>query len=357
MARDAARDVPGYRRFMPALMPTRTESCVYFDQQVRTAQAEAFVAATRRGHPELHPTFFHLVLWAMARMFDQHPRLNRFVAGGRLYQRDGVWISFTAKTAMTEEGTLVEVKHRFDPGQSFAEMVRELQEETSRARSGAPGLVDRELELFLHLPPAARRGVVRAREPGARVGAAASCFRRWRSFFASAFVTNLGSVGLDAAFHHLYEYGTIPIFCVLGAIHDAVVVEDGHPAIARVASLKFTYDERVEDGPYAAHALADFCRMLERPSDISPGSSLDDTSAASRAQMADQRGSNHTEVDRMKELVFHRSFLPAMERWGTKVGFHDGDYHATFAEHGDRVLRLADAMRTALGSTEATASR
>jgi len=51
----------------------------------------------------------------------------------------------------------------------------------------------------------------------------------------------------------------------------------------------------------------------------------------------------------VKELVFHRSFLPAMERWDTKVGFHDGAYHGTFAEHGDRVLRLADALRTELG--------
>ena len=47
----------------------------------------------------------------------------------------------------------------------------------------------------------------------------------------------------------------------------------------------------------------------------------------------------------MKELVFHRQFLPAIERWPDKVGFHDGDYHATFEQHGDRVLRLADAMR------------
>jgi len=38
-----------------------------------------------------------------------------------------------------------------------------------------------------------------------------------------------------------------------------------------------------------------------------------------------------------------------MDRLATKVGFHDGDHHATFAEHGDRVLRLADAMRTELG--------
>jgi acyl-CoA synthetase (AMP-forming)/AMP-acid ligase II len=51
----------------------------------------------------------------------------------------------------------------------------------------------------------------------------------------------------------------------------------------------------------------------------------------------------------VKELVFHRSFLSAMARWHTKVGFHDGDYHATFAEHGDRVLRLANALRSELG--------
>ena len=48
----------------------------------------------------------------------------------------------------------------------------------------------------------------------------------------------------------------------------------------------------------------------------------------------------------MKELVFHRMFFPAIERFASKVGFHDGDYHATFATHADRVLRLADAMRT-----------
>ena len=50
----------------------------------------------------------------------------------------------------------------------------------------------------------------------------------------------------------------------------------------------------------------------------------------------------------MKELVFHRSFLPAVERWADRVGFHDGEYHATFAEHGERVLRLADADQVAV---------
>ena len=50
----------------------------------------------------------------------------------------------------------------------------------------------------------------------------------------------------------------------------------------------------------------------------------------------------------MKELVFHRHFFPMLERWAGKVAFHDGSYHATFEQHGDRVLRLADAMRRQL---------
>ncbi len=51
----------------------------------------------------------------------------------------------------------------------------------------------------------------------------------------------------------------------------------------------------------------------------------------------------------MKELVFHRLFLPAIERWPDRVGFHDGTYHGTFQHHGDRVFRLAHAMKHQLG--------
>ena len=47
----------------------------------------------------------------------------------------------------------------------------------------------------------------------------------------------------------------------------------------------------------------------------------------------------------MKELVYHRLLLPAVERNADRVGFVDGDYRATFAEHLDRVARLAQGLR------------
>ena len=258
-------DAPGYRRFMPALMPTRTESAVYFDQHLRVEETERFIESVRRAHPGLHATIFDVVLWALVHTFDRHRHLNRFVAGGRIYQRDGIWISFTAKTEMSEAGELIEVKRRFDPSQSFPDLVRDIHAATARGRSGAEGLADKELDLFLHLPPSLRRGVVRVAARANAWNLLPRSFVEGDPFFASAFVTNLGSVGLDAAFHHLYEYGTIPIFCVLGAIHDEVVVEAGQPSVARVASVKFSYDERVEDGLYAGHALEDFRAMVEHP--------------------------------------------------------------------------------------------
>ena len=51
----------------------------------------------------------------------------------------------------------------------------------------------------------------------------------------------------------------------------------------------------------------------------------------------------------MKELIYHRQLLPALETHADKVGFVDGDYRGTFAEHGDRVFRLCHALRHHLG--------
>jgi pyruvate/2-oxoglutarate dehydrogenase complex dihydrolipoamide acyltransferase (E2) component len=259
-------EVPGYRKFMPALMHGRNESIVYFDHKVRVDRTEQFIAETRAAHPDIHPTLFHVVLWALAQTFDRHPHINRFVAGGRLYQRDGIWITFTVKSELSERGLLLEVKHRFDPSQSLPELVRDLQDAIARARAGEQrGMADRELDLFLHLPAPLRRGVVKLAGVANDLGLLPASMIEGDPFFASAFVTNLGSIGLDAAFHHLYEHGTIPLFCVLGAAQDEVLVEAGEPTVGRVAPLRFSYDERVEDGLYAAHALETLRALIEDP--------------------------------------------------------------------------------------------
>ena len=171
-----------------------------------------------RGSPRSPPHVLPPVLWAMAHMFDRHPNLNRFVAGGRLYQRDGIWISFTAKTAF-ERG-------RARSSRSSTGSIRASASPTSsvnsRKRPHGPGRA----HTVLLTGSSSCSCTCRRRRAGAS-SASPSLANAWRllprafvdgdPFFASAFVTNLGSVGLDAAYHHLYEYGTIPIFCACSA--------------------------------------------------------------------------------------------------------------------------------------------
>lgn len=51
----------------------------------------------------------------------------------------------------------------------------------------------------------------------------------------------------------------------------------------------------------------------------------------------------------MKELIYHRVLLPALNRHADKTAFFDGAYSSTYAEHGDRTFRLCEALSTELG--------
>ena len=51
----------------------------------------------------------------------------------------------------------------------------------------------------------------------------------------------------------------------------------------------------------------------------------------------------------MKELVYHRQLIPAVERNGDKIGIIDGEVRRTYEQHLERVCQLASALRTELG--------
>ncbi len=76
------------RRIIPYLMRGRNESAVYFEQHVDLERAEAFLRDFNAAHPGLRATLLHLIVWAAVQTLAARPHLNRFIAGGRIYQRD-----------------------------------------------------------------------------------------------------------------------------------------------------------------------------------------------------------------------------------------------------------------------------
>lgn len=254
------RELSTIRRFMPFISPQRNHSLVYFSQEVDVDAALEFVEVYNRDRPrERRLTLFHLVLRALVRVIDDRPRLNRFVSGGRLWQRDGIWITFSAKKRLDDEAPLVTVKLRLDPQASMESMLGEIHAALQDRRSERKDAAEREMEWLLRLPAPLLRFGIRCVRVLDALGLLPRAMIRSDPMYASAFVANLGSVGLDAGYHHLWEYGTIPIFCVLGRVRTGA---DGQRRVV----LKYTYDERVEDGLYCARGLESLRELLEKPS-------------------------------------------------------------------------------------------
>jgi hypothetical protein len=260
---DPIPGLPAVRRVMPYLMTSKAESLVLHELVYDLSRARGWLKAYNRAHPD-RATLFHLFAYACTRALHLRPDLNRFVSGGRIYQRRDVSFAFVAKEEMNDRAPFVTIKIVVPRDDPFPEFVRRMTAATGRGRGGSRG-IDREVSLVMRLPgPVIRLAVWLARTLDGW-NLLPAFFTRDDPMFASVFLANLGSAGVSDAYHHLYEYGTTAIFGTIGAArrmpfveHDTVVAREG-------VGVRFTFDERINDGFYAARSLAIARRIVEDP--------------------------------------------------------------------------------------------
>ncbi len=262
---DLVPDVPLNRRVMPYLMPGRNESVYYFDVELGLHRTDAWLREFNAAHPGLQADVFHLSLWAIRECMQRYPTMNRFVAGGRLYQRREIVFSFAVKQRLREGSPMAVVKRTFPPDEPFAELVAGLADQTREDRFGGPQGTDKELALLMKLPGTIRRAVMGGVKVADRFGFLPRSFIDGDPMFASAFVAHMASFGMPAGYHHLYEYGTTGIFVVLGR----PVNEPGSPASGpdrrRTMRITYSFDERTEEGFTAWRSIQHFKRIVEDP--------------------------------------------------------------------------------------------
>jgi pyruvate/2-oxoglutarate dehydrogenase complex dihydrolipoamide acyltransferase (E2) component len=268
--------VPGLspvRYIMPFLMRGRNESAVLHEARFDLSRTHAWLARWSETHAR-KATLFHLVLWAVARTLHERPGLNRFVSGARLYQRSGVFLSFAAKTAFADDAPIVTIKIECPADDTFEACVERVARAIEGSRAPAAGAgekrkastVDKELALAMKLPAFLLRGVMALLHWLDRVNLMPAGMIAGDPMYASAFLANLGSLGIDDTFHHLYEYGTVSLFGAVGRAEKAVFVgESGAPEVRDALKMCWSFDERINDGFYCASSLKGVQRIVEDP--------------------------------------------------------------------------------------------
>ncbi|MGH0034114.1 MAG: hypothetical protein ACQGVK_03715 [Myxococcota bacterium] len=254
------RNLNRLRSFMPFVSPSRNGAVVYFDTEIEVEPALRFIEQQNRQRPADRPmTLFHLYLRCLAHHLHTRPGVNRFTAGGRLWQRNEVWITFSAKEAIEDGARMMTVKRRFEREESLDEMVDGVLARLTRRRGGEENSSDREMKLALDLLPAiVIRFLMWLLNRANDMGLLPRKMIDDDPMFTSVFVANLGSLGMDPGYHHLWEYGTCPMFAMMGRIRER---HDG----VKVMVCRYTYDERIEDGLYAGITLNSIKEHMENP--------------------------------------------------------------------------------------------
>lgn len=253
-----------YRRMMWYVMPTRNESVVYFDYEIDAENLIKYVEETSERFP---CSMMHVLVGAAARGLHEVPEMNKFVTGHRMYQRKKEEISFSMKRRRGDnKSKIAVVKQYIKPEESFEDMCRAIDAKVNVQRSDNKTYADKEYNLFGLFPrPLLRWAYLKAFRTVDYFNLLPASFIDNDPMYTSIFMANLGSVGMGPGYHHLYEHGTAPLFLMIGKIVEKPVVRDGEIVIRPMLPVRFSYDERIDDGMTAGNGIMVMVRSLEHP--------------------------------------------------------------------------------------------
>jgi hypothetical protein len=251
-----------FRRMMYYIMPGRNESVVYFDRLIDAEKLEAYLAEAKTFGANMT----HLIVAAAGIGLAENPKMNQFVVGRRMYARKGRFITFSMKRQkLNKQAKLSAVKLQMKDHESFRELVTRINEQVNVERSGSKTDADKEFDLLNLLPRPLLNGAAGLIRTLDYYNMMPAFFIRGDGMYTSIFVANLGSVGMQPGYHHLYEYGTCPLFIMAGKVEEMPVVRNGQVVARRMLHLRFSYDERIADGLTARFGIESVARVLEDP--------------------------------------------------------------------------------------------
>lgn len=264
--RNITKEIPNYRRILAHLTPDRDHAAIYFEQTLDLSRTLPWLE-TERERTGKKITFLHLFLAATGRLLNQRPQLNRYCSGWRLYQRDGVTITISVKKSLEDGAKIVMLKVPLEADDTAESVHDKVVAMVSRGRSGDTH-DEKETAFFLKVPNLILNRLVKLVLWLDRWHLLPGFFADPDPMFTSMVCANLGSVGLESAYHHLYEYGNSPFFSTIGAIDHVPVAVDGAIEVRPQVRVKYTFDERVDDGLACALSLAGQKALIEDPAQM-----------------------------------------------------------------------------------------
>ena len=261
------RTLPPMSVVVPYIMVNRNGASNFIRDELEITDLEQYVREKRReGLTNFGLT--HVFIAAYVRCVARYPALNRFLSGQRVYSRgDDIQYCMSVKKEMSTDAPDTCIKLHLKPTDTVYDVYRKFNEEVEKVKNTPLNSnFDQTARLFTMLPGLVFKFTVWLLKTLDYFGLIPLFLLEVSPFHGSVFFTSMGSLGIPAIVHHLYDFGNLPVFIAFGCkFRRNEVSADGKVLKKKYVDMTFNLDERICDGFYYATVLKYMRRLLSDP--------------------------------------------------------------------------------------------
>ncbi len=260
------RSLPGFSKFIPYIMPQRNDRFIHYEESFEVTPLDRRLRQMRvEGYKGIG--ILHFIIAAYIRCLSMLPGINRFIVGRRIYARDSIEVVMTVKRSLSVDATETTIKVKFEPNDTIYDVYNKMNAKieeikTSEENNNTEDVAD----FFARFPRFIIRIMLAAVRALDYFGLLPQSILDASPFHGSMIITDLGSLRIGPVYHHIYNFGTLPVFVAFGAkYHKYEINRKGQVVDNKYIDTKLVLDEGIVDGHYYAQLLQAFRYMFQHP--------------------------------------------------------------------------------------------
>ena len=239
-----------------------------FEESFEITHIDRYIRQKRReGLTDFGIT--HVLLAAYVRGIAKYPQLNRFISGQKVYSRgNDIQYCMVIKKEMSVDSPDTSINVHLTPYDTAEDVYNKLNAavDSVKATKELDSSLDNLIVYLNLIPSVVLKFTVWLLKLLDYFGLLPKFLLELSPFHGSLFFTSMGSLGIPPIYHHLYDFGNLPVFGAFGCKRRALEVqEDGSVVQRKYIDLKFVLDERIVDGYYYATFFKYYRRLMRNP--------------------------------------------------------------------------------------------
>lgn len=260
------RDVDSMHFIMPVIYPNRCDNEAFISEKIDLTKTAEYLDKKNAEDPAYRYNIFQIIVTAVLKTITLRPQMNRFIANSNMYERNELTAAFVVKKIFSDNGGEALAVLKAEENDNIDSIHEKIYDRVSKGRGEKKDSTEKSMDIFQKIPRPISKAAIRFVCFLDRHGWVPKAFIASDPYYCSVVLTNLGSIKLHSGYHHLTNWGTNSLFCIVGERKKRPFYDDeGNITMKDSIDIGLTIDERIADGYYYSKTVRLLRTLIENP--------------------------------------------------------------------------------------------